>query len=226
MKTITIGDIHGRSDWQEIDPTKYDKIIFVGDYVDSHTISDIDIITNLLNIIRFKKDNMDKVVLLLGNHDLQYLFNPDEYWCSGYRFHIYNQLHQIFNDDKELFQMAFQYDDTIWTHAGIHDGWYRFHFRYTKGDTLADKLNNAFYENYKSLFNVGHIRGGYNHEGGPFWADILELRSAPFKKMNQIVGHNRVKEITKINKYDKEIVFVDILENESTETKFYEKEFK
>ena len=78
MKTITIGDIHGRSDWQEIDPANYDKIIFVGDYVDSFTVSDIDIITNLLNIIQFKKDNMNKVVLLLGNHDLQYLFSNEE----------------------------------------------------------------------------------------------------------------------------------------------------
>jgi predicted phosphodiesterase len=34
MKWITIGDIHGRDNWKSIDITQYDKVIFMGDYVD------------------------------------------------------------------------------------------------------------------------------------------------------------------------------------------------
>ncbi len=226
MKTITVGDLHGNSDWKEINPDNYDKIIFIGDYVDSFDISDEEIKNNLLEVINFKKNNIDKVILLWGNHDLQYLYTYKHYGCSGYRPQMYQSLHVIFNDNKKLFQMAFEYNDTIWTHAGIHDGWFNYYFKYTKGDTLADKLNNAFDANYKSLFNVGHYRGGYNDEGGPFWADIKELKSKPFKKMHQIVGHTRVDKITKYYKYNKKIVFVDVLENKSTKEKFYEKEFK
>ena len=72
MKTLTVGDLHGKDVWKEIDTIRYDKIIFVGDYVDCFTTSNVEIKHNLEQIIRYKKDNMDKVVLLLGNHDVQY----------------------------------------------------------------------------------------------------------------------------------------------------------
>ena len=70
MKTISIGDIHGRDIWKNVNPSKYDKIIFVGDYVDSFTISNTTILNNLLDIIEFKKSFKNKVILLLGNHDI------------------------------------------------------------------------------------------------------------------------------------------------------------
>ena len=34
MKIISIGDLHGKDVWKQIDPANYDKIIFVGDYTD------------------------------------------------------------------------------------------------------------------------------------------------------------------------------------------------
>jgi hypothetical protein len=63
-----------------------------------------------------------------------------------------------------------------------------------------------------------------NSEGGPFWCDRSELTNAPLKYYSQIVGHSRVKEITKIYKHNKEIVFIDVIENEA-KVKFYEKDF-
>ena len=50
----------------------YDKVVFLGDYVDSFTISNIASYENLKDIIRLKKRDPNKVVLLLGNHDIQY----------------------------------------------------------------------------------------------------------------------------------------------------------
>ena len=76
MRYITIGDIHGRDDWQAINIRNYDKIIFIGDYVDSFEKSDFAILENLKKIISLKKRHPDKVVLLLGNHDVQYLHYP------------------------------------------------------------------------------------------------------------------------------------------------------
>ena len=70
MRICAIGDIHGRNDWEKVDPNKYDKIIFVGDYVDSFDIPTGEILKNLENIIAFKKEYYDKVILLLGNHIL------------------------------------------------------------------------------------------------------------------------------------------------------------
>lgn len=67
------GDIHGRKFWKKpcenIEP--YDKVIFLGDYLDPYGFEGISIeecIPNFKEILELKKNNMDKVVLLLGNH--------------------------------------------------------------------------------------------------------------------------------------------------------------
>ena len=224
MKTINIGDIHGKTIWKTIDPELYNKIIFLGDYVDSFDESNMTIENNLLDIIQFKKDFNDKVVLLLGNHDLQYLFQYYLHGCSGYRSEMYTALHKIFTENKDLFCIAYEYDNTIWTHAGIHAGWYEYRFKYKDETILSDRLNHAFDDYYKPLFDVGYIRGGDHDVGGPFWCDINELSSKPLHGYNQIVGHNRVKYIKKIYKYNQEIVFIDTLESDNP--KFFEKEFK
>ena len=102
-KILTLGDIHGRDKWmfhthgsphefnhwmtmvengvpadaeefwKEMPYTQYDQIVFVGDYVDSFDISNVRILDNLKKILFFKKALPDKVVLLIGNHDIQYL---------------------------------------------------------------------------------------------------------------------------------------------------------
>ena len=226
LRTISCGDLHGVNYWNQIKPELYDRIIFLGDYVDSFNIKDEDILNNLLNIIQFKKDNPGKVILLTGNHDVMYMFNNGEYMCSGFRQQMFESLNKIFNDNKLLFQMSYEVNDTIWTHAGIHQGWYndRF-FKFIKD--LPDmplylQLNTAFYEEYAPLFDVGHIRGGYLNVGGPLWCDTSELDNKPLKTINQVVGHNRKNEIHKVYRYNKEIVYTDCLQSK---IQFYEKTF-
>ena len=72
---LVCGDIHGRRFWKK--PCEniedYDKVIFLGDYLDPYDfegITVIDAIKNFEEIIEFKKNNVDKVILLLGNHDM------------------------------------------------------------------------------------------------------------------------------------------------------------
>jgi hypothetical protein len=55
MKHIVIGDIHGRDNWRHINIKLFDKIIFLGDYVDSKILSDLIIYENLKDIITLKK---------------------------------------------------------------------------------------------------------------------------------------------------------------------------
>lgn len=67
---LVIGDIHGRTIWKDIiekeDP---DKVIFLGDYVSTHEGIPADQqLSNLENILNYKEENSDKVVLLRGNH--------------------------------------------------------------------------------------------------------------------------------------------------------------
>ena len=56
MKTVVIGDIHGRSVWKLIvNMEKPDKVIFIGDYFDSFDIKGVDQLSNFQDIIAFKE---------------------------------------------------------------------------------------------------------------------------------------------------------------------------
>ena len=72
-KVLILPDIHGRKFWKKpcenID--NYDKVVFLGDYLDPYNFEFISVeeaIKNFKEIIELKRNNMDKVVLLLGNH--------------------------------------------------------------------------------------------------------------------------------------------------------------
>lgn len=74
MKIISIGDIHGRTNWKEIvRDNEYGICVFVGDYFDTReNISANQQKENFEQIVQFKKDNFDKVILLIGNHIIIY----------------------------------------------------------------------------------------------------------------------------------------------------------
>jgi len=230
MRVLTIGDIHGSINWKLLDFDKYDKIVFSGDYVDSFDHTNVQILDNLKDIIQFKKDTGDDVILLLGNHDLQYYFSYNGHGCSGYRGTMYQDLHYLFNTEKHLFQMAYQYNNYLWTHAGLSTPWYNVFKKAVledsvidieEYDTLADQLNVMFERNLECLFDVGHRRGGYKDVGGPFWADREEFQKPKniLLGFHQIVGHTKVKfPMVYVRDFDSSITFIDCLENNQTYT--------
>ena len=73
FKINVIPDIHCKNIWKKFIQETSDLIVFLGDYVDSFTHSNTEMINNLNDIIQFKLDNTDKVITLLGNHDIAYL---------------------------------------------------------------------------------------------------------------------------------------------------------
>ncbi len=229
MKILSIGDVHGFDTWKKFGDIQhlihnpksnkydFDYYIFVGDYVDSFTKTNEEIKKNLKDIIKFKKKHPNKVILLWGNHDIQYLTSYREHGCSGYRPEAYFDLHEIFRKNRKLFQLAFQIDNYIWTHAGIHRGWYEYEFPYKSKD-IADDLNLAFEENNKSIFNVGYLRGGRSNVGGPLWADKIETSKKPLKGYHQIVGHTRIKEMKKVVIDDNtSVTYIDYIEDGGNE---------
>ncbi len=219
MKIISVGDIHGRPYWKEIDPVKYDKIIFVGDYCDSYVYTDTEIETNLLDIIQLKKNNFDKVVLLLGNHDIHYKFLSEGFQGSGFRPSMAINLNMIFKHSKDLFQVAYQIDNYIWSHAGISYGWYENNKKEIQDvaerfDTknLADTFNHMMQLNENRLLHqVGKKRGGRYSFGGITWADRYETMSQFIDGYHQIVGHTPINIITKFGDEKGSIRYIDIL---------------
>ena len=240
-KTITIGDLHGLNTWKECADLKilaefpnlitdYDKYIFIGDYVDSFTHTDKEIIENLLEIIQLKKNYPDKIITLWGNHDLQYYLGIKTWGCSGYRPQIREKLHHIFKENRKLFQVAFQIKNYIWTHAGIHKGWYKDRFSkivHKENTTLAEQLNELLYRNADCLTDVGYARGGGYTIGSPLWLDKINLHK-PLEGYHQITGHSKVKYIRTDKSHqlpgtpkDTSVTFVDCLDKT---TDFYELE--
>lgn len=219
MRTISIGDIHGRTIWKEIDPTKYDKIIFNGDYVDSYVYSDVEIQSNLLDIIQFKKENIDKVILILGNHDIQYYFLGEGFGCGGYRPSMAENLKMIFIHNKDLFQVAYQYQNYLWTHAGVSNGWLEWNKKEIEDfkerfDVIdyADLFNKMLMtKNNRLLHQVGKGRQGSYLFGGITWADREETSRDYVTGLHQIVGHSPIDQITRFGDEHGSIRYIDVL---------------
>lgn len=79
MKILVLGDLHCRSIWKDIvtkEGKSCDKIVFLGDYTCPKEVKltdPTDACGFLYEIIDFKDQNPDKVILLRGNHDLDSL---------------------------------------------------------------------------------------------------------------------------------------------------------
>lgn len=221
MKIVVIGDIHGRDFWKNLNVDNYDKIIFVGDYTDSYVFPNPTILKNLLEIVQLKKDNPDKVELLLGNHDIQYAFPHERSFITdGLRPEAIHDLYSIFNNSRDLFNVAFQRNNFIVTHAGITNGWFK-HNENTineakdlfETETLADTLNHMLWvEKYNLILHqIGHKRKGYYDWGGITWADMSETTIDALDGYEQAVGHTPVDYITTIIKKNNKITYCDVL---------------
>jgi hypothetical protein len=131
---------------------------------------------------------------LLGNHDIPYFLGKTKSYISGFRPLMVWDLHDLFKSNKEFFSAAFQIDNYIWTHAGIHKGWYNKYIpnaikEYNLTGNIADNLNKLFEYEFEPLHKISLHRGGIAKEGGIFWADWNELYKKPLSGYNQIFGH-------------------------------------
>ena len=131
-KILIIPDVHGRSFWRSaVASGDYDKIIFLGDYVDPYPderIGELTALHGLMDIIDFYDRHPDQVVLLLGNHDLHYLspYYHEMCPCDRYDEKHSDVLHLLFTKG-DRFNLA--HEETIgsqkylFTHAGVNQPW-------------------------------------------------------------------------------------------------------
>lgn len=224
MKIITVPDLHGKNFWKHIDISEYDKVVFLGDYVDSYlTIPPLVELQNFIEIIDLKKTYPDKIELLLGNHDIQYLFFP-RYGCSV-NYHIADELKEAFNSNAELFKVAFQVKNHLWTHAGVSKSWldyYCYHFEEYKNlvydKNLAEFLNGMLEKELHLLSTISESRGGTSYYGGVFWADLSDTSEDRLENMHQYIGHTKVSEIKIIGDESSKNHYLDCLD---TKIAFY-----
>ncbi|MVM28825.1 metallophosphoesterase [Spirosoma sp. HMF4905] len=229
MKFLAISDLHGRTVWKEANFTQYDQVIFLGDYTDSYIVDDETIYTNLNEIIHLKLRQPDKLVLLVGNHDAQYMHFPN-YRCSGFRAWAQSDLTDLFVKYHSLFQMAHQRGPYLFTHAGVTTKWLARLLKKTGNETLAITpdynlagLLNKIHEQpdhiRNLLFEVSSRRGGHDPFGGPIWADRSETKVDYLPGFHQIVGHTPIDDFMTMGDERGSITYTDVLQ---TKTAFYE----
>lgn len=227
MRLLTLPDLHGKTVWRQLDPAAYDRLVFLGDYVDDRDgkLSDRHILKNLHGILELKQRFPEKVILLLGNHDVHYREYPD-FRSTGFRPSMLKALREIFR--REEFQVAYQVENHLFTHAGVSAEWWAWTKRRypalneSEGQPMADRLN-ALLRSPEShrLHTISYLRGGLDPLGGPTWADFDETHDDPLPGHHQVVGHTPQPRIRTFGDATKSITYTDVLR---TETTFWEKD--
>lgn len=203
MKIITIGDIHGRNVWKQALEKEADLYIFLGDYLDADismpTPQLPQVIPNFKEMVEAKIKNPDKIILLLGNHDIHYRWYP-KHICARFMRPQADYLHNYFVEHRSLFQSAFQIQNYLWTHAGLSQSflqalWAKFPERFEDNSKpLADIIEDMMkVETERDFLAIpGKSRGGYYAHGGIFWADFSETFNDMAENLHQYVGHSRM----------------------------------
>ncbi|MCR5714838.1 MAG: metallophosphoesterase [Bacteroidales bacterium] len=229
-RILVVPDIHGRIFWKA-PVMKYldtvDRVVFLGDfldpYKDENQIAD-DLFQNLMEIINLKKNNMEKVVLLKGNHDQHYASVRFKEVAGGTRMDTRNwdKYHQAFNEHKDLFRLVhvetLKALPIVFSHAGLTSYWLKkvneevWHLpdhQVSVADPEIIRMINQLDDDGKGqdlLAVVGRRRSRWFGEktGSVLWADIEEhaLLRPPqeygLDKVFQVFGHTQL-----IENYDK-----------------------
>jgi hypothetical protein len=206
MKTVVIGDTHGRSLWKLIvnQEQDADRIIFIGDYFDSFEISGVEQIQNFKEIIEYKKTSGKEVIMLVGNHDHHYYPEVGYTGTSGYQSGIAPSINQVIDENRQHLQIAYSFDEFLFTHAGVsptfmdgefgEEGWVE--------DNVVELLNDLFKYKPKSFDFNGTDPYGDNTYQTPIWIRPKSLMAVNKKhdkglkkKYIQVVGHTQVKKL-------------------------------
>jgi predicted phosphodiesterase len=194
MKIIALGDTHGRSTWKSIvAENTFDKIIFIGDYFDNHDgISADEQISNFGEILTYKLQHPNQVILLIGNHDFHYLKHSNETY-KGYQKEHHVEIEEMldFALQNNLLQMCFKHQHFLFTHAGVTNTWLS-NNAYDAMIPIDTFINQLFMQNPKAFsFTIGH---NYSPNGDdvsqtPIWVRPNSLFDDAFAGYVQIVGH-------------------------------------
>lgn len=198
MRTLVFGDIHGRLIWEDIIKKEkdIDKIIFLGDYVTTHeSISDEQQLFNFENILTYKEDNPEKVILLRGNHDLWKFSWGD---CSPHPSSwLKKKLLFKFDQFSRLSQWVYIQDNIIFSHAGVSQVWL---------DNNNLKLEDINKQGWSEIFGFTPSRYsdyyGESPTQPPTWIRPQSLINCAVENYIQVVGHTGVKEISNLHNLD------------------------
>lgn len=227
MKTLVIPDIHqdlaGLNKIFKLENLEsFDEIIFLGDWFDSFyeppkVASFKDTCLFLRDLVWNNKHG--KMIFLIGNHDLAYIYNnkkngyssvikSNTYWCSGVTKSKISTFRQVFYDKSlrdewfiENFKIAHYSQGWFFSHAGIVDRQIPYAFTV---EEVIDKVLPDVWLNFRNITYcqnalisaVGVARGGLDNVGGLLWLDYHNEFKASPNIGKQVFGHSYVPEPT------------------------------
>lgn len=176
MRTIVIGDIHGHVKSVEAALSMPCNVVFVGDYLDSFHQSVGSQIRCLTMVMDAVEAEPDRVVALLGNHEMSYI--EDGMICSGWKQETALLVKHLEDRMRTTLKTWHWVGDYLITHAGIDQ-------------VLLDQLFQSpdEYLEAKAFNQIGRARGGRAISGGLYWNDF-NLEMTPPNGLKQVVGHS------------------------------------
>lgn len=210
MKTIVLGDIHGRTIWKDIiSKEDFDRLIFIGDYFDTHENISVDQqIENFKDIIDYKDSSDKEIILLTGNHDFHYLPKIMEHY-SGYNNLRAKDITTILEKNLDKLQMCYKIGNILFTHAGITSRWLKDN-KYDN-EIPVDKFINDLFINDKNNFSFyGFDPYGDDVTQSPIWVRPASLMKNAFRYEDhiQVMGHTTMNSIQPVKE---RYYFIDTL---------------
>jgi 3',5'-cyclic AMP phosphodiesterase CpdA len=198
MKSLIISDPHHRVDWIDKIAAQEnpDEVVVVGDYFDYFE----DPIERARRAAQWvaKHAGIPGWILLLGNHDLNYLRLPQQnFWaeCAGYVKDYRTVIDPIMT--RQIWdKLGIVYETQGWviSHAGLHPDIFLHPYKGFDIKDVQEKCRKAL-ENFKrGLWDPIMDDTPRNQNkgfpiGGPLWLRWHEF--TPIPGVNQIVGHTR-----------------------------------
>lgn len=226
MKTLAIGDIHGRSIWKLIVQTESpDRVVFVGDYFDSFDLSAAEQIYNYQEIINFKESSGIEVIMLIGNHDHHYFPEVGYSGTTGYQHQHAYQILDLIDRTRENLSMSYQLDKILFTHAGFSPDWAKSIFgeswKLEDNQNYSDFINDVWKYKPKSFCFFSPADRYCDPYGDDLFQSPIWIRPRSLKKSGkeikkdiiQVVGHTKQNCIDiKGNSTGSRYYFIDTLE--------------
>lgn len=221
QRHLIIPDMHQDVFWADLilqkEADQVGRIIFLGDYYDSHKAEEeIATARETAAFLRSAKEQFqDRVIFLVGNHDLPYLegaplfargqedFSP-AYPCSGFNpakgVDIFREWDLSWLENFSLMTRAHGF---LLSHAGVAGEFWPDSTSAEKSLRQLEENCQSAWENFRDqhepILSAGFSRGGLQPTGGLLWLDWNEEFSddLPYP---QIVGHTVSTRSTKVRR--------------------------
>ena len=192
MKTVILGDTHGRSHWKSIAASESpNRVIFIGDYFDSFDNTAVEQMHNFQEIIDWKQSGQSEVIMLIGNHDYHYMRGVTQYY-SGYQSGARPAIEQLLYENKNHMQMAYGMNRFLFSHAGVSTDWLKIH-GYDNESNLIDWINDMWKYKPNVFGFAGRDPYGDSTISSPIWIRPHSLQKANRDTLRdqfiQVVGH-------------------------------------